>query len=356
MSDLPRREPTPLYPRPGRFEETLRRARRRRQRSAVLAAAALVIVCAGGVSAAMATRDGHHPVDSAKINTTAPTIGGGSGNTPGSGPSVDQTSDNGQGTKGSGNTGTGTQPSTRPTTSTTQPNTSSSGRPSSHPGSGQIIRGKAVDASGEPLPDIGVYVKSGGSLQKVGETRPDGSYQIPCTDGQVVLAAGNFGAAGGSGSGQNYAYTYVNSSGASCRTPTATEQSMGTTVMDTGGRLSVTVTDASGDPVAGSTEPALYCDATSSAPCYTMVADGSGHYTYSGLPTGDYTLRGQFDSHVYHVTAGQTTTVTWVEGQPPSSPSPSSSAPPSSAPTATPTSDSQSPAGTTPQSQSTPAQ
>jgi hypothetical protein len=352
VNDLPRREPSPLYPRPGRFEDTLRRARKRRQRSAVLAAAALVVVCAGGVSAAMATRTGHHSIDSADVNTSAPTLGGGSGNTPGQGTTVSPAPGNGQGSTSNGKTGTG--PSTLPSASATKPSASSGG-PSTKPGSSQIIRGKAVDAAGQPLSDIGVYVKDDGTLEKVGETRPDGSYQIPCTNGQVVLAAGNFGAAGSSGNSQNYAFTYVDSSGGSCTTPTSTETSVGTTVMDTGGKLSVTVTDASGNPIPGSTEPALYCDATSTAPCYTMVADDSGHYTYSGLATGDYTLRGQYGSQVYHVTAGQTTNVTWVEGQPPSSPTaPSSSAPPST-PTATPTSDSQSPAGTSPQTETTPS-
>lgn len=356
MNDLPRRDPTPLYPRPGRFEETLRRARRRRQRSAVLAATALVVVCVGGVSAAMATRNAHHPIDSANVNTSAPTIGGRSGHPTGGGTDTNRPPGGGPTAPGSTETGPGSQSSTQPTQPSTRPSTNGSGNPTSHPGSGQVIRGKAVDAAGQPLSDIGVYVKSGGALQRVGQTNPDGSYQIPCTSGQVVLASGNFGAAGSTGSQQNYAYTYVNSPTGSCTTPSSTGQSMGTTVMDTGGQLSVTVTDASGNPVPGSTEPALYCDATSSAPCYTMVADGSGQYTFSGLPTGDYTLRGQYGSHVYHVTAGQTTNVTWVEGQPSSSPSaPSSSAPPST-PTATPTTDSQSPAGTTPQSQSPPSQ
>lgn len=354
MNDLPRRDPSPLYPRPGRFEETLRRARRRRQRSAVLAAAALVVVCAGGVSAAMATRTGHHSIDSADVNTSAPAYGGGSGAAPTASTST-RSPGRGQNSAGGGKTGPGSQRSAQPSKATTPPSASKSNGPggNSH---GQIIRGKAVDAAGQPLRDIGVYVKDGGALQRVGETKPDGSYQIPCTNGQVVLASGNFGAAGGSGSPENYAFTYVDPPGGSCTKPSSTEQSMGTTVMDTGGQLSVTVTDASGNPVPGSTEPALYCDATSTAPCYTMVADGSGQYTYSGLATGDYTLRGQYGSQVYHVTAGQTTNVTWVEGQPPSSPTaPSSSAPPSS-PAPTPTSDSQSPAGTTPQSQTTPSQ
>jgi hypothetical protein len=356
VNDLPRREPTPLYPRPGRFEDTLRRARKRRQRSAVLAAAALVVVCAGGVSAAMATRGGHHGIDSADVNTSAPTIGGGSGHTPGNGPSVGVPSGGAHTSPGNSGSGPGTGHSTPPTKPTDRPSTNGSGGSSGNSHSGQLIRGKAVDAAGQPLSDIGVYVKSGGALQKVGETKPDGSYQIPCTNSQVLLASGDFAAAGSAGSQQNYAYTYVDSPGGSCTTPASSEQSMGTTVMDTGGQLSVTVIDASGNPIPGSTEPALFCDATSSAPCYTMVADDSGHYTYSGLATGDYTLRGDYGSQLYHVTAGQTTNVTWVEGQPPSSPTaPSSSAPPST-PTDTPTSDSQSPAGTTPQSQTTPAQ
>lgn len=350
MNDLPRREPTPLYPRPGRFEETLRRARKRRQRSAALATAAIVVVFAGGVSAALATRDGHHRIDSADINSSAPTLGGGSGNTPSS-KVVSPPPGNGQSSNDQGNTGPGNQPTTRPTTAPTKPKATPTGKSTGHSGSGEVIRGKAVSASGKPLKDIGVYVKAGGALQKVGETQPDGSYQIPCTKGQVVLASGDFGSGRSAGTDQNYAYTYVHPPAHSCTTPSSSAQTVGTTVMDTGGKLSVTVTDATGDPVPGSTEPALYCDATSTAPCYTMVADDSGHYTYTGLATGDYTLRGQYGSHVYHVTAGDTTSVTWVEGQPPSSPSaPSSSAPPSS-PTPTPTSDSQSPAGTAPQTQ-----
>jgi hypothetical protein len=86
-----------------------------------------------------------------------------------------------------------------------------------------------------------------------------------------------------------------------------------------------------------------------------MTADSSGSYTYTGLPTGDYTLKGSSGSKTFHVTAGQTTTVTWVEGQTPvatpTSPSPTT---PSSSPSTSGggTTSSQAPDTTAPQTQS----
>jgi hypothetical protein len=119
--------------------------------------------------------------------------------------------------------------------------------------------------------------------------------------------------------------------------------------MDTGGKLAVTVTDGSGRPLGGSTQPALYCDAAASTPCYTMSADSSGQYVFSGLPTGDYTLRGAYASKTYHVTAGETLNVGWVEGQaPPASPPDSPTPPP---PTTDPTT--QAPSSDTPDNSTT---
>jgi hypothetical protein len=219
-----------------------------------------------------------------------------------------------------------------------------------------MYAGRAVNAAGQPLSNIGVYVQQGGAQVRVATTNPDGSFQIPCTDSRVLLAAGNFAGSGGS-SQQNYAYTYVNASGStpSCSTKPETSHAAAT-VMSAGGRLAVTVTDPSGNPVAGSSQPSLYCDATATTPCYTMTADSTGTYTYTGLPTGDYTLRDQDQSKTYHVTAGGTTDVNWQEQPPPvatpTSPSPTA---PSSSPSTSGgggTTSSQAPDSTAPQTQS----
>ena len=74
MSDLPRRDIPPLYPRPGRLEETLHRARRRRARNTGFAALALVLICGGGVAGAVVTagQGGSEPV---AAPPTAPSSG-----------------------------------------------------------------------------------------------------------------------------------------------------------------------------------------------------------------------------------------------------------------------------------------
>ena len=334
MNDLPRREPTPLYPSAGRFEETLRRARLRRRRSAMVASAALVVVCAGGITGAVALRGGHVTQNAADPGTSAPSFGQPGSESNASGP-VGATSPSESRPDRPSSSGSEHHPSGSGSGHSTAPSAGSSGPPSSVVG-GKLYHGRAIDAAGKPLANVGVYVKSGGGLQRVATTDANGAFAITPTNSPVLLAGGDF-AGSGSPTSQNYAYTYVDATDASSSgTPAAT------TVMNTGGKLAVTVTDANGHPLGGSTMPALYCDATATTPCYSMSADSSGQYVFTGLPTGDYTLRGAYASKTYHVTAGETTNVSWVEGQaapPPPSDSPTPPPPTSDPTTEAPSSD-----------------
>lgn len=346
--ELPQRDVDPLYPRPGRFEETLVRARRRRVRGAVVTAAVVTVVCGGGLAAAVTTTVGGGSAPPAASTTGSSVSSTRSGATsPGSTatssapgrhasarPGAGKTGHSGQGRRGGPGRAPGSgdepSPSTATAPATSVPMTIS----------GAVYRGRVTDSAGSPLAGIGVYEPGRSGARVLGTSGADGTFTVPCPSGPVLLAAGDFGGARGDSadpslSDGDYTYAFVGGGTdlSAAGTPACVSAPSGsypTTALDAGGSITLQETGAA-DPDAAQL-PELDCTAASFA-CYQAVRAQDGTATYQGLPTGQYTLRDDSGhSQTVSVVAGQSTAIEWDLGGL-SSPSPSVSDTPTSAPT-----------------------
>lgn len=200
-----------------------------------------------------------------------------------------------------------------------------------------------VDSNGKPLAGVGVYVGTD-TQQRVAITGADGTFELPCPNSPVLLAAGDYGTAAGNaaqpGLNQgNHAYTFVGGAlklrdahAPQCTSDTSAPYITSTMVI--GGSIHVTVVDGTGNEISDAKPPAVQCPASPSYPCY--LPDGTGQATYTGLPPGDYTLVDSTGTtQDVHVRAGETTEVEWTQGGT-STPSPTPSASPSNSATDTP--------------------
>jgi hypothetical protein len=187
-----------------------------------------------------------------------------------------------------------------------------------------VVRGRAVDADGQPIDGVYLYDAAnwvGG--WPIGRTGNDGTYEVPCPAGPLLLFGVGPGIWAMASPDQNWQPAFAGG-GATLGEATKpmcapqSEQSEIITVMHPGGMITGVAYRADGQPLT---------DTPGSAVVYTDLAgmwadageligriDSDGRYWLAGLPAGDYWLSngmGTGSSQTVHVEPGQTVTADW---------------------------------------------